>query len=155
MLGLKPVALVAGEGCAGSSGAFREPSRAGSLYPSECQQTPRTALWGPLICLSFPRHKWPILRAIELCLKNVKCIWKRRIFADAWSPALSSFHDQPLGSSSVGASQMIPHFPAGSGNNPKSSQPPWSSQWPSGQTVTYGSGFILLIVFFATCEGSL
>lgn len=57
---------------------------------------------------SFLRHKWPILRAVELCLKNVKCIWKLHIFADARSPELRYFHGQPLGRPSVGASQMTP-----------------------------------------------
>lgn len=79
-----------------------------SATPWSVSKLPRTALWGPLICLAFPRHKWPILRAIELCLKNVKCIWKLHIFADAWSPERSYFHDQPLGRSSAGASEMIP-----------------------------------------------
>jgi hypothetical protein len=98
------------------------------VTPWSVSKLPRTALWGPLICLAFPRHKWPILRAIELCLKNVKCIWKLHIFADAWSPEQSYFHDQPLGRSSAGAPETIP--------------PPHTEQGPSGgkAVLIAGSG---------------
>lgn len=88
--------------------SFVKHQRLVSTIPWSVSKLPRTALWGPLICLAFPRHKWPILRAIELCLKNVKCIWKLHIFADARSPERSYFHDQPLGRSSAGASETIP-----------------------------------------------
>lgn len=76
-----------------------------SLSPRVLANSKDSTLGAPHLP-SFLRHKWPILRAVELCLKNVKCIWKLHIFADARSPELRCFHGQPLGRPSVGASQM-------------------------------------------------
>lgn len=140
-----------------------KPSRAGFLYPFKCWQTPRTALWGPLICLSFPRHKWPILRAIELCLKNVKCMWKLHISADARSRELSYFHGQPPGRTSARASRMLHRsvlsrppggnavLIASSGQTPRPDYPSLVlpvTVWPC------GSRFIIFIVFPEACEGN-
>ena len=76
-----------------------------SLSPRVLANSKDSTLGAPHLP-SFLRHKWPILRAVELCLKNVKCIWKLHIFADARSPELRYFHGQPLGRPLVGASQM-------------------------------------------------
>lgn len=110
------------------------------------------------MCLAFPRRKWPILRAIELCLKNVKCIWKLHIFADAWSPEQSYFHDQPLGRSSSGASEMIPRHTLSrplrgkscinSGVSGKSGDSESSSPQPCDHTIPLWLVF-LFIVFYS------
>lgn len=110
----------------------------------------------------FLRHKWPILRAVELCLKNVKCIWKLHIFADARSPELRYFHGQPLGRPSVGASQMTPQstlsrppreiscLKSQFRKNPKCPNPSWPSHWPSGQTITLWV-FLLPFIYLYSC----
>jgi hypothetical protein len=83
VLGCKPWSPHGEEEASGSSFIFCQTSRAGFLSLQVLANSKDSTL-GPLICLSFLRHKWPILSAIELYLKNVKCIWKLHIFADAW-----------------------------------------------------------------------